>query len=453
MAKKILVRRFERLVEAGVFATLSLRTAGDTLTRTELDPRARRRARRRTSADGDAADGPEPVEVETTFATHADAKAEMDRLARELTLAGWTEVPNFPEPGSTAIKGVSVSNPALEAALAKNLDDVDAWQIYADWLTEQGDIRGELVAAQLWVARRPHDGRLAAIESKLLRTYAKPLLGPLYKNRAMRAGEGMRQTYTWRNGFFRAARLWRNDHYPRLHDQTAALLEHPVSHLLEHLVLGRPAYADEETYERTFDVLERGVPATLTSFTIGEGFSRGAGDVSRVFRWPNLRRLRLHHEPIELGEIGESQLTSLVLDLGWLTPSLERSLEGARWPALETLSIPAAFLPAFAQVLGAPGRLRRLTINAPTAETIARLATSPALQQLERLTFTSIATLATLDAMLERAATFDAPRELRLQLTAAWSGSTIRSQLREAFPRHEAFSSKNEPDVLEGGWD
>jgi hypothetical protein len=213
------------------------------------------------------------------------------------------------------------------------------------------------------------------------------------------------------------------------------------------------AYDDREDYAETFRVLAASRPALLRSFSVGEGRGSAIGDASPWMRAPWIERLRLHHTPLDLGEIGASRLRAFALDLASPSESLVDSIRRARWPELESLAIPASLGPAFWSSLNATGRtLRGVSLTAPDGAAVAALALSPQAASLERLTLWSIPSLTPLETLLHHADRVERLETLRLHLTASWSGDPIRRQLRTRFPTHEAFSSKHEPDVLEGAW-
>jgi uncharacterized protein (TIGR02996 family) len=76
-----------------------------------------------------------------------------------------------------AVPPVMPRNPELEAAAFANLDDHDAWRVYADWLQAQGDPRGELILLSLdehsafMSERRAFEARLEASEQQMQREW------------------------------------------------------------------------------------------------------------------------------------------------------------------------------------------------------------------------------------------------------------------------------------------
>jgi uncharacterized protein (TIGR02996 family) len=98
-----------------------------------------------------------------TFLTPQKARDEADKLIKEKLKKGYTE--------TTPRAGVSTGE-ALEAAVRANPDDRAARAAYADYLTEQGDPRGESIQVQLAL----EDEYLPAAERKKLQAREKELL-------------------------------------------------------------------------------------------------------------------------------------------------------------------------------------------------------------------------------------------------------------------------------------
>lgn len=109
-----------------------------------------------------------------SFPTADKAQAEADKLIKEKTGKGYVE---------TTPKAVVSDAEALERAIVANPDDVAAWGAYADYLTEQGDPRGEFMQVQLALEdeSRPAADRKAqqAREKALLKKHEREWLGAL----------------------------------------------------------------------------------------------------------------------------------------------------------------------------------------------------------------------------------------------------------------------------------
>jgi uncharacterized protein (TIGR02996 family) len=98
-----------------------------------------------------------------TFATPAKAQAEADKLIREKTGKGYVEL--------TPAAGGSTGD-ALAAAIRADPHDRAAHAAYADWLTEQGDPKGEFIQVQLAL----EDETLPSAQRKTLQAREKELL-------------------------------------------------------------------------------------------------------------------------------------------------------------------------------------------------------------------------------------------------------------------------------------
>jgi uncharacterized protein (TIGR02996 family) len=112
-----------------------------------------------------------------TFADEARAQKEHDKLVKEKLAKGYVETTPSAKPQPANIRE------ALEEALFENPDDLAAHMAYADYLTEQGDPRGEYIRVQLALE---DEGKLAAErkklrqrESELLRQHGREWLGEL----------------------------------------------------------------------------------------------------------------------------------------------------------------------------------------------------------------------------------------------------------------------------------
>ena len=129
---------------------------------------------------------------------------------------------------------------ALIAAVRARPVGWDAWLVYADWLLEQGDVRGQLIAWEHQLAT----GALSADERTALRRGAQALEEA--QREAWLAGWTPPATceLRWRYGFLIGVRLWWRPNT----DPLAALGElvaHPAASLLCELKLSsRPLRAD-----------------------------------------------------------------------------------------------------------------------------------------------------------------------------------------------------------------
>jgi uncharacterized protein (TIGR02996 family) len=106
------------------------------------------------------------------------ARKEHDKLVAEKLKKGYTETTPASTPAPTP---TSPLRQALETALVENPDDLATHSAYADYLTEQGDPRGEFIQVQLALenpALLPKERKkLEKRETELLAQHAKEWLG------------------------------------------------------------------------------------------------------------------------------------------------------------------------------------------------------------------------------------------------------------------------------------
>lgn len=133
-------------------------------------------------------------------------------------------------------------NPELEAAIAKNPHDLESYLVYADWLIEQGDPRGELVTAQAMTERpgATADERRAALA--VFARHRDYFLGAL-------ADTVRADAFDWKRGFIHHARIASTytvvtEGTPSrvsLADVIGLVLAHPSARFLVKLTLGDPS--------------------------------------------------------------------------------------------------------------------------------------------------------------------------------------------------------------------
>jgi uncharacterized protein (TIGR02996 family) len=237
------------------------------------------------------------------------------------------------------------TNPDLEARILSNPDDLDAYAVYGDWLSEQGDPRGELVAIQLKRVERPDDPTLIERQTKLLADHAKVWLGELAELDSVKD-----LSVTWRHGFVSAVQLG-----PPLNKHATSKLDFPGTleklfalpniALLRELVIGSK---DNDDYPTSWSdcveaIAKHGAPTGLTKLVIDRGgywdiSSTELGDVSPMFPvLYNLRELELEMNSIELGEIDLPELRSLEIRTGALDVGNLESIRTGKLPKLEKL--------------------------------------------------------------------------------------------------------------------
>lgn len=238
---------------------------------------------------------------------------------------------------------MSVLNPALEAAIARDPDDLDAYAVYGDWLAEHGDPRGELIATQLAAASGDAEMKRAAL--RVFAKYRETFVGKLGSMIAADA-------FTWRAGFIERAVL----SFDRLlieggarvasslAEVVAALLAHPSGRFLRELVIK----ANDRNAWNQWTGSQKDVVAALATrrldlrrLQLGD-VAYGAANIGKIDAlWPVLGDTveLVVQGDVSFGDVDAPALQSLRL---WPLPmrkKLARELLEAKWPSLRSLEL------------------------------------------------------------------------------------------------------------------
>jgi len=217
-------------------------------------------------------------------------------------------------------------NVALEAAIDRDPYDSRSYLVYGDWLQEQGDPRGELIAMQI---AGEGDPRIAVAARAFLQRHGERFIGGLAPD-----------SWVWRDGFIRYAAL--GTYGPANHDALPALLEHPSARFLPELAIGFSDFG----LQPAIDTLAERLRPALRVLELGAGdpvehaMLHDIGDLERL--WPvvpRLSRLTICGQNLTLGELDLPALSRLELWAFSLSAENVRSIAQARWPELAALSI------------------------------------------------------------------------------------------------------------------
>ena len=207
----------------------------------------------------------------------------------------------------------------------------DAYAIYADWLAERGDPRGELIAIAL--AREVADDEtLRSREQVLLDEYAFEWLGQLAWSPAAE------MTVTWRRGFLDTVRFgveYVQDEpgYVGTAFEIRELARLPGTRFVQTVELWRKELWDDDAFVAIGEV---GLHVRALSIRTPE--LSDAGDVEPAYPGlATLRELRIESRAFELGAIDLPALRSLELVTRGLTRANLASVLAANCPELERL--------------------------------------------------------------------------------------------------------------------
>ncbi|MDF2693922.1 MAG: hypothetical protein K0S65_2305 [Labilithrix sp.] len=248
-------------------------------------------------------------------------------------------------------------HPELARAIHEDPDSIANHLVYADWLTEQGDPRGELIACMAPGASRAAQRRAA----KLLKQHHKYFYGNIaYRREAFVQLE-------WELGWIAGARvapapddvtLWR-DSVELVHRALAdhvietalrGLLDLSSAQFIKRLTLGCfTVGAEEHDYNKLYPILVTAGPRpTMRRLFIGDTVSEeqelswtSAGELARIRGlYPNLRQLRIRAGAMVLeGGLDYPKLEALVIESGGMSRESVRAVAETSFPMLHQLEL------------------------------------------------------------------------------------------------------------------
>ncbi len=206
------------------------------------------------------------------FDSKGDAFKEYDKLVTEKTKKGYVEQGAG---GAAAGGGEAKRNPELEKAIDLDPYDTDAYSVYADWLQDQGDPRGELIALQL--ANKESSAK------PLLKKQSAYFLGALADHQKTYDGS-KRDAFTWKYGFIHALRLSHNHYADESFQGSLAeildlVLRHPSGRFLAEITFVFNNDPNDNNLQDLIDLLAKRAPATLRKLHIGDYKFAGGGAI------------------------------------------------------------------------------------------------------------------------------------------------------------------------------
>lgn len=291
-------------------------------------------------ADGDDS----ACHVETLeFESPRTALEYVDEAVQRLTDQGFelcAEQPSAPSAGARPLTAVDLGrilsleprqaeNPEMLAAIQADPDDDAAYLVYADWLQEQGDPRGELMVIQ-YAARR--SGAHARVAARVVAHFKDQLLPRGCDTDAFRL--------RWELGFIEGARI---SGYPGA-AALAGLLSHPSARVLRELSVDAGLFC-----RVMLDGDHRGLPCLkiLKLDSVNADEAKRLRAVLEGAALPGLRQLSLR-EVDDLGAalapiVASGRLTELeLLDVACDEVRRDRRL---RWAVKRCAEIPATQRP------------------------------------------------------------------------------------------------------------
>ena len=185
--------------------------------------------------------------------------------------------------------------------------------VYADWLTQQGDPRGELIVVQHARSKNPDDDTLDATEARLL---LDRRLSPFASTNT--------RLIEWRLGFIRSARI---------HDTSGLhrLLRHPASSLLRNLWL-------DEAGRNVLAVLRDGPDLPLRQLVVLASYADGV-TIDLGGKFPHIEHLEIEGYDLPFTEAAMPALRRLYLRTRSFSEATAHAITKAPFRHLEELEI------------------------------------------------------------------------------------------------------------------
>ncbi|MBA2544389.1 MAG: TIGR02996 domain-containing protein [Deltaproteobacteria bacterium] len=270
------------------------------------------------------------------YGTPAKAKAAYDAAVADLIAKGYRDPM---APGAAPTK-ITPRNAALEAAIRANREDAGPYQVYADWLQQQGSPVGELIVLS-------QANKKAAV-AKIIDKLGLP-------------GKGL-ATFGWRHGMWQWLRLensgnWMDNKFDAV-ALSRSVFSQPMCAALEELRIGILRW--EQNYLDVPAVLaeakKRSWAADLPKLKLGDVDSdidmahHQIGDVGKPISkaFPKLRQLTLHSSAYDGGGTTETfglsgldlpELRELVIETCSMSKKRLTQVLAAKLPKLEKLEL------------------------------------------------------------------------------------------------------------------
>ncbi|MGC4114615.1 MAG: WGR domain-containing protein [Myxococcales bacterium] len=292
-----------------------------------------------------------------TFGSDAEAQKDAEKLVAEKTKKGYAEVSaGGAEAGPPA---PPIDGPELDehlAAIAKAPADAEKRQVFGDWLQSKGHPWGELIALNHAAATAPNATKRAEFEkavTQLLQKQGAAILGDL-----ARAGRPTR--FEWSYGFLKEVVLASPTDKLVLKERVQTMLGLPAARQLEKLTLhAQPLkftpHSDWDT--STEDIVQpwkdvipllAKLPPSVKALAFGEpppdsasGYVAKPDFAALAKAMPKLESLEVQCAGSDdgLGKIDFPELKNLELRLANADPQDLESIQKARLPKLERLTV------------------------------------------------------------------------------------------------------------------
>lgn len=283
--------------------------------------------------------GTDGQEKTKDYGSPAEAKKEYDKLIASKVKSGYQLVDGGGDDGGDG-EGLSFqSNPELESAIERNLDDPQPYLVYADWLQTHGDARGELIMLS-------HQGKGGPwIESHQDALFGEELVERLdYDPPELKCD--------WHLGFVKAATLKRGDYDSDtdVPGMTEAFLALPVCRFIRGLTFGLTGWESDNDYgDVVAAIVKSGRGKTLEHLFFGDFEYPDDTEISWAPfgtldpLWaavPNLKSFKVRGSSEgSFGKIALPKCESFTIETGGLAKENLDAVMEASWPSLTRLEL------------------------------------------------------------------------------------------------------------------
>jgi uncharacterized protein (TIGR02996 family) len=292
-----------------------------------------------------------------TFASTDKAEAAAEKIIAEKVKKGYQEVK---ADAATQAKAKAKTTPVgarnleLEAAIADAPDDLDAWQVYADWLQSQGDVWGERVSLAL-----QRDKAKGAAKTKLNKqiaeydeTHAEALYGKTLAELLGKPEFEQVASLTAPYGLFLTVKVKSPQYdWKGLAPNTvlAAIVKSTAARLLHSISIGIIDFEYPVNLGKGIEAISKaGKLESLRTLFIGdfefpdenEISWVAVGNVAKVLPIaPKLRELHLRGGEISLGALEHPTLEKLTIETGGLPGGAVASVGKCKLPELRHMEV------------------------------------------------------------------------------------------------------------------
>ncbi len=294
-----------------------------------------------------------------THSSAAAAKKEGEKLVAQKSKKGYLESGAAPGQPATTSVGSDPRNRTLEAAILADPTDEAAFAVLGDWLQEQADPRGELIALQ-------QNGKAKKAKA-LLAKNSDYFLGPLAEHQEV-YDEGWnnavsslrtasqekewqkthRQAFLWRNGYIHRIRLSKNDYGDsnfegELADILKQALKHPSGRFAGEFAFHSNG-DNEDNVQDLINVLGKMAPSTTRKITFGDNVDQiswhHTGSLKSLWKGvPNLEVLEIETGSFDVGKMVAPKLERAIFITGGLSKTCGRGIAKANMPNIKHLEI------------------------------------------------------------------------------------------------------------------